>query len=91
MELCAVFESHNLDLKIQIIESKRVKYDMLSDSNHRRVTVAVLISENRLLRQQVLLETQKDILVDKKVNSSRRLNSYKYIHEPNSRATTSMK
>lgn len=91
MELCAVFESHNLDLKIQIIESKRVKCDMLSDSNHKRVTVTVLISENRLLRQQFLLETQKDILVDKKVNSSRRLNSYKYIHEAKSRATISMK
>ena len=39
--------SHNLDLKIQIVYSKRVKKNMLSDINHKGVAEAMLISEKK--------------------------------------------
>lgn len=44
---------------------------MLSDINHKGVAEAMLISKkkNWLLRQQLLLNTEKDILVDEKISS----------------------
>ena len=41
--------SHNLDLKIQIVYSKRVKKNMLSDINDKSVAEAMLISEKKNL------------------------------------------
>lgn len=34
IQLCTIFKSHNLDSKAQVVESKRIKMDILSESNH---------------------------------------------------------
>lgn len=52
--------SHNLDLKIQIVYSKRVKKNMLSDINHKRLAEAMLISENKLtLKATIITKNRK--------------------------------
>ena len=63
--LCAVYKTHTLDSKTQIVESKRWKKLYHEQSNQMRAGVAIVILDKIDLKQKLTKDEERHFIVIK--------------------------